>query len=231
MLTARQQYRIDNIDKINAQDKEYRAKNKDKRKEYYELNKDKARIYCKTRQEKTKLKRQEYLLLNKDKIEEEKKQRDILNIKKGKESDVRYRLKNKDKIAAKVKLNRNKSNEYQRNRRATNPVYKLSHNVRSLISQSVKKSGYNKSSKTEKILGCTILEFKEHLEKQFTKGMSWSNQGEWEIDHIYPQSKAIDEKHLLELNHFSNFQPLWRKDNRIKSNYILINHSQAKFAF
>ena len=28
----------------------------------------------------------------------------------------------------------------------------------------------------------------KHLEKQFTKGMTWENHGKWHIDHVIPDS-------------------------------------------
>ena len=42
----------------------------------------------------------------------------------------------------------------------------------------------------------------------------------WELDHIYPVSKATSEEHLIQLNHYTNFRPLWFEDNRSKHNKI-----------
>ena len=89
-----------------------------------------------------------------------------------------------------------------------------------MIWVSIKNKGYSKKSKTNKILGCDFETFKAHLERQFTKGMNWSNQGKWHLDHIYPISLAKDENHFIELNHYTNFQPLWAFDNFSKGNKI-----------
>jgi len=59
-----------------------------------------------------------------------------------------------------------------------------------------------------------------YIEKQFTKGMSWKNHGEWHIDHIIPLSSAKTEKELYELCHYTNLQPLWKTDNLSKNNKI-----------
>jgi hypothetical protein len=115
----------------------------------------------------------------------------------------------------------NKLNEYQKNKKQTNPLFKLRGNISNLIYISIKKQGYTKRSQTYKILGCTYEEFKIHLENQFTKGMSWENQGEWHLDHIYPVSLAKDEEELYKLNHYTNFQPLWAEDNFKKGNKII----------
>jgi hypothetical protein len=48
--------------------------------------------------------------------------------------------------------------------------------------------------------------------------MSWENRSEWHIDHIVPLSSAKSEAEIIFLNHYSNLQPLWAKDNIQKSN-------------
>ncbi len=111
--------------------------------------------------------------------------------------------------------------EYVKNRRAIDPLYKLTENIRSLIRISIKNRGFKKSSKTANILGCSFEEFKIHIENQFTEGMTWENHGEWHYDHIYPVGKRRDEAHLIELNHYTNFQPLWADDNWTKGSKIL----------
>jgi hypothetical protein len=69
-------------------------------------------------------------------------------------------------------------------------------------------------------LGCTIPELIVHLEKQFTKGMTWDNKGKWHIDHIKPLSMfdLTDKKQFLEACNFMNLQPLWALDNIRKGN-------------
>lgn len=102
-------------------------------------------------------------------------------------------------------------------------MFKLKDNIRTLIRNSFLYSkNCGKTSKTEKILGCSYQEFRRHLESQFQEGMTWDNYGRngWHIDHIYPVSKASDERHLIELNHYTNLQPLWEKDNISKGNKI-----------
>lgn len=86
----------------------------------------------------------------------------------------------------------------------------------------LKDKGYSKKSKTIQILGCSYVEFKEHLENQFKPWMNWENHGKyngtlnygWDIDHIIPVSSAKTEAEVIQLNHFSNFQPLCSKVNR-----------------
>ena len=101
-------------------------------------------------------------------------------------------------------------------RRKVDPLYKLAHYSRCRIGKSMKMGGYEKNSKTAKILGCSYEEFRDHLESQFADGMTWENQGEWHMDHILPASAATSEEEEIKLNHYSNFQPMWAEDNKIK---------------
>ena len=100
----------------------------------------------------------------------------------------------------------------------TNPLFKLKHNIRNLIRNSIKGNGYSKTTKTYKILGCSFDIFKKHIESQFSEGMQWENYGHWEYDHITPISWATSEAEIIALNHYTNFRPLWREENQKKSN-------------
>jgi len=80
---------------------------------------------------------------------------------------------------------------------------------------------FRKEAKTEKILGCTIEEFRLYIESQFTKRMTLENHGEWHLDHILPLATAKTKEDIIRLNHYTNFQPLWAKDNILKSNKII----------
>jgi hypothetical protein len=71
------------------------------------------------------------------------------------------------------------------------------------------------------IVGCTQEFLKEYIENKFVDGMTWENQGEWHIDHRIPLSSANSEDEIYKLCHYTNLQPLWGEDNRIKSNKIL----------
>ncbi len=65
-------------------------------------------------------------------------------------------------------------------------------------------------------LSCNHAELREHIAAKFRRGMTWSRYRQWEVDHIEPLSSAQSEEQLLELCHYTNLQPLWRRENRIK---------------
>lgn len=80
-----------------------------------------------------------------------------------------------------------------------------------------------KNKRTVEYLGCTIPFLKEYLEKQFLLGMTWDNYGlnGWNIDHRMPIALAKDKNDLLNFLHYSNLQPLWEKQNKVKSDRII----------
>lgn len=118
--------------------------------------------------------------------------------------------------------NRYKTNKRVKSRMSIDILYKLSYNIRSLISISFKLNNYSKKSKTNNILGCSFEEFKKYLESKFEPWMNWDNKGlyngelnyGWDIDHIIPSSSAKNEEELIKLNHYTNLQPLCSKINR-----------------
>jgi hypothetical protein len=186
------------------------------RKEYYLNNLNKRKEYLVNNSEHIKKREKEYNLKNK----EYKKSYYIYDKHKRKEYYLvnklkikQYQINNNDKI-------KKQKNKYYKNKIAIDSLFKLSSNIRTLIRMSIKGNGYTKKSKTYQILGCSFEEFKQHLESQFTEGMTWDNQGKWHLDHIYPVSLATDEQHLIKLNHYTNFQPLWAEDNIKKSNKL-----------
>ena len=51
--------------------------------------------------------------------------------------------------------------------------------------------------------------------------MSWDNYGKWHLDHITPISLGKTEEEVIVLNHYTNYQPLWEKDNLSKGNRLI----------
>jgi len=80
-----------------------------------------------------------------------------------------------------------------------------------------------KNGRTEVILGYSRVELKTHIERQFTKGMSWENHGDWHIDHIIPISEFIrrGESDPKIINALSNLKPIWAVNNLKKNNKII----------
>lgn len=123
-----------------------------------------------------------------------------------------YYDKNQDKIKENVKTNLYKRIE-------SDVGFKLLQRARTRIYQALKSQGSHKSKRTKDLIGCTVPELKIHLESNFTEGMSWDNYGKWHVDHIRPCASFdfTDEGQQQECFNYANLQPLWAKDNMIKS--------------
>lgn len=98
------------------------------------------------------------------------------------------------------------------------PKNRLVNSVRTGISRSI----YGVPGKIRH-LPYTTDQLKEHLEKQFAKGMTWDNYGEWHVDHILPVSSfkfSGDPKdpEFLACWAMSNLRPMWAPENISKHN-------------
>ena len=129
-----------------------------------------------------------------------------------------YRENNVDKI-------RQIKRDYERKRKASDPLYKLISNFRTAIYQVLKESNVEKNGHYFDILGYTPEELINHLEKQFTEGMTWENYGEFHIDHKLPISsfniKEIGDEEFMKCWSLDNLQPMWGEENIRKSNKLL----------
>jgi hypothetical protein len=113
---------------------------------------------------------------------------------------------------------KNRRNEYRYEKYHNDCLYKTKEGIRALLRMSFKKSGFSVHSKSQEILGCSFEFFKNYIEQRFKKGMTWKNRSEWHFDHIIPVSSAKTEKEIVKLNHYTNFRPLWAKENVAKGN-------------
>lgn len=179
---------------------------KNYRKNYNKISKEKILNYNKNNKKKLLFQNKLWKINNKERVKELSK---IHNSKKTKEQ---IKESNINQIKNGYKKNWSK---YQY---ANNIQYKLSQILRIRFLDALK-SKANKTKSVLTLLGCSIKEFKLHLEQQFKPEMNWSNHGEiWEIDHIKPCAK-FDLTKLEEQQkcfHYTNQQPLYKLDNRIK---------------
>ena len=206
-----------------AQDKVWREANPEKKaasdKAYNEKNKEKIVAQAKARY----LKNQEEILADlkeKRKNPEHKKKKAI--------SDKKWKDKNPEHL-------RKYFRDRARHLSKTCPIYKL----RSQIRKGARRvnEGMLGKHKTQKRsleqLGCTIKEYRAHIESQWEDWMNWENYGsdldtQWQIDHIIPIDwfmKNSDDP--WKANHFTNQRPLKGRDNLNKSNNIENENSKS----
>jgi hypothetical protein len=130
----------------------------------------------------------------------------------------KWREKNIDK-------HREYKRKYERTRKANDPIYKLISNFRTAIYQVLKENNVDKNGHYFEVLKYTPEELINHLEKQFTDGMTWDNYGQWHVDHVMPISvhdiQVIGDDEFMRCWSLSNLQPMWGDENIRKSNKIL----------
>ena len=196
-------------------------------KEYKNLNKKRSteysKQYYKTNKEDQNKKCKRYHRENKEAANERCRQYYKDNKEAISKRTRQYQKDNKERIAEYQR-------QYERERKANDPLFRLTHNIRNLIRCSLSNGGYSKTSKTAEILGCSFDEYYQHIEAQFTDGMSWERMSEIHIDHRLPVSAATTEDELLALNHHRNLQPLWSADNLAKSDSYCPKELEAYFA-
>jgi hypothetical protein len=175
--------------------RDYKKNNPEKIKTYYLKNQEKYEKYRDSKKEETKDYMKKYYNDNLDKrklyLEETKEERRI------------------------------KRNIFEKQKRESDPLYKIKIYVRNRIGFYLKKTEISKKNTTFQLVGCSPLELKIYLEQKFINGMSWENQGKWHIDHIIPLSSATNEDGLYKLCHFTNLQPMWAIDNIKKGAKII----------
>lgn len=223
---------ICNREKVNQYRKENPEKVKESHQKHYENNKDAYKIKSKKWVENN---RERYNTRMK-KSHEINRERDNQRTKKWREENNEYM---KEYLRDYYQNNKEKHNEYRKaNKEKYNkqvlkrhyekykkdPKYTLDLNISTAIRQSLK--GKKNGHSWESIVGYTLNQLMEHLEKQFRHGMTWSNMGRggWHIDHIIPKSlfkfTSPEDKKFKECWALDNLQPLWEQDNLSKGNRL-----------
>lgn len=186
-----------------------------------------------------------YYLKNRDKL-----------ISKNKEYGKTYYQLNKDKVLTKNRdynhnnthsINEQKKvyrqldsykqyqNNYSKNRKLNDIVYKLRKNTSKVIATYLKLNSGSKGQKSIlKYLPYSFQELKDYLEKQFESWMTWNNYGKydskswndndvstwtWNVDHIIPQSDlpyiSMEDENFKKCWSLENLRPYSAKQNTI----------------
>lgn len=110
----------------------------------------------------------------------------------------------------------------ERIRRQITKKSRLYPNLDGLMRAAIVRDG--SSNQVEAVCGYSIAELMRHLEKQFTKGMSWElfKAGRIHIDHIIPQA-SFDLNNASDVSAcwaLSNLRPLLARDNLVKQHKV-----------
>lgn len=131
---------------------------------------------------------------------------------------VRQSLKHAQKRRVNGESVRRYFRAYQKRRREANFQWRFRVNLRSRIAKALRRNP--KSARTVVLIGCSIVQLREHLERQFRHGMTWENYGPvWHVDHIRPcvSFDFSSPAQQRECFHFTNLQPLFAAENLRKA--------------
>jgi hypothetical protein len=244
-------WRNENKDKVNLQAKGYYADNTEKLKKYVQDNSEHLKEYHKQYRKEHKVEisenKKSYRRENHKKVREQERRSYLKNFDKKSEYGRHYYIRNKGKNAEKNKIyqkdyrvrnrtkinkrskewridNRERINERERKQRISDAQYKAKLVLRDCTKRLL--NGTSKPDHTMELVGCTVKQFLEHIEKQFYfnpvtgEPMTFDNHGStgWHYDHIIPLSSfdLTNEEELRKANHYTNFQPLWWFHNLAK---------------
>lgn len=114
--------------------------------------------------------------------------------------------------------------DHMRNKRQTDPWYCVRNRLASRLWHALAGQNGKKAFKTEELIGCTVSELRDQLQRQFTEGMTWDKflAGEISIDHLTPcaafdLTKPEEQKKCF---HHSNLAPKWTSDNQRKGDLM-----------
>ena len=207
-------YREDNKEKIkeyNEEIKELKCKNA---KVYYEQNKEKIKNRVNKYREDNKEKIKEYITINKEKIKNHMKEYREQNKEKIQAMNRKYCEEHKEQKKEYQRDNKEKVKEYNKKKYKEDRNHKLLCLLRSRMRHAL--HGKSKSAHSLELLGCTVEEWKKHIESTFQKGMTWLNYGTyWHIDHIkqcvrFDLSDPVQQKECF---NYKNTRALTAVDN------------------
>jgi len=103
------------------------------------------------------------------------------------------------------------------------PKGHISSTMSSYIYQAIRKKKAGRH--WESLVGYNLSQLMEHLESQFTDGMTWENYGKWHIDHAKPISSfnytKPEDDEFKQCWALDNLQPLWAAANIKKGNKLI----------
>ena len=199
-ITNRQHY-LKNREKIIEQNTKYYEENKD----YINSKKSEySKVYEKVNRVKINARKRRHYQTNKE----------------------AHKKRGKKWIEANYEAHRAYRRNYAKEKRANSIQYRLVDVLRCRLRSAI--GGEAKASSTMELLGCTAEYAVQHLENQFTEGMTWGNHSYrgWHIDHIIPCASydMSDPEQQKECFRYTNLQPLWAEDNLKKSDKLPTEH-------
>ncbi len=203
-------YRAENADRLRAQARENYLKNADDRRAY-------ARAKAAAMTDEDKVRKRQQDRESYQRHAESRRARvaayKASNLEKARKACRASWAKNRNQYADRRRV-------YVQARLAGDLDWKLERATRSRIGNALRKHLAGQPGKGNaglNGLGCTIADLRIHIERQFSKGMTWKNWSRtgWHIDHIRALAEfdLTDPAQLAAACHFTNLRPIWAIQN------------------
>ena len=194
-------YYLRHKDKVLASNRAYRIKNLDKAKV-------RERRYYEKHAERIKKQASDYQIANREKCNLRKRLWANRNKQRTNAARLKWSIKNPDF-----------KRKWIANKRRNDVGFRILCSLRHTLWRT--RSTKKRSKSCEKMLGCSLEDFRIYLESKFEVGMTWGNYGKygWHIDHIVPCAlfDLTKEDHRKRCFHFSNLQPMFATENHKKA--------------
>jgi hypothetical protein len=212
----------------------------------YKRSSDGRRSVCKVcrakdnadRNEEITAKKREYYAQNKDRLLAEHREYYARTVEKQRAWAIERHWKNRDRNLKRMQANWDENRDILNEKRrpgarerfhalyGNDLAFTLTRRVGALVRRTLR-FNKKKDGKMKDILGFTVDELRQHIESQFTEGMSWDKflSGEIHLDHKTPinffKPQSVDDPAFKACWALSNLQPLWARDNLSKGYKIL----------
>ena len=137
-----------------------------------------------------------------------------------------YRMSHKDSRRIYSKQynsnNRDKINNYLKIKMNVDQSFKLRRTITTRILHAIKNN--KRQHNIFNLIGCTIDEYKIHLQSLFKSDMTWENHGKvWHIDHRIPINffNLEDGVEQIQAFYYKNCQPMYIEENLNKRDKLL----------
>ena len=205
--------------------KKYRDANKNKlsamHKQYYKINKDKMLLSMKEHREN---KKNIYAITRKKWGENNKEYVSRKNKEWYEKHKNEYNKKRREQyqknppIWSTYQYRKDYLKKWQRNKRKKDLLYKINSNISRRLRKDLKRFNITKKESTQTMVQYSMADLKTHIEKQFNKYLFQTLfQCNWEIENSTPLSWATSENDIYNLWDLKNLVPLFKSDNRTKS--------------
>lgn len=124
-------------------------------------------------------------------------------------------LSAKSALPGPLQVKREYQNRKGKERRRLHPSFAIRERMSAQIGGALREKKAGRS--WEAIVGYTLADLMQHLERQFLPGMTWENRAKWHIDHITPLATFTftgpDDPEVRRAWGLPNLRPLWAPDN------------------